>query len=259
MLLKYDSSFAFQWVRNREHATFDYVNKIGLHEGKVFWSLVEYQQGSNVTRKLISFSVAGAPEDSIQSAVSGAGGGRPAFSMNSGGTGLLAYNIGPRFVFKLVDSALNTIWKDSTNLVGNLDAYPIAADFSGGKMVVSAAHNADTLRLAGIALSNPNTGGQLINNDVFIACWKVPLAVSVLQWRTTTGTLAEIYPNPATDFLWLKNVSSSAKVVCLDAAGRQVFDQTGAAALSVQALPTGLYLLRMVQNGREQVLRFEKE
>ena len=258
MLLKYDSNFQFQWVRNREHVTFDYINKIGFSGNKVFWSLVEYRPGSAEIRKLIRFSATGTPEDSTQEVVSGADGGRPVFSMTAGGTGFLTYNIGPRFVFNLVDTGLNTVWKDSTNVVGNLTPYPIITDVAGGKIVIAATHVADTLRLANQALPNPNAGGLFLNSDVFMACWKAPASVpaSIKRGGSVGGSLAELYPNPTIAYLWIKNISPAAIITCLDANGKDLFTLKGTNVIDVRSLPAGLYFLRIWQEGQEQILRF---
>lgn len=260
MLLKYNPNFQFQWVRNRRHVTQDLINKIGVAGNKVFWCVVDYNQGIKGTRKLIRFDTTGSPEDSLQQSIPSADGGRPVFSMAQGGRGLLAYNIGPRFVFNVVDTGLNIVWKDSTNVVGSLDQYPLAVDMGLSSMVFSAAHNADTLRIAGKKLGNPNAGGMLLNSDVFVAYWSAPVATFMRDKEKVSVKLPHLYPNPTTAYLWIKNTSASATIICSDAAGKHLFVTKETNYLNVQALPAGQYFLRIQQeaDGQEQVLRFEK-
>lgn len=62
-----------------------------------------------------------------------------------------------------------------------------------------------------------------------------------------------ISPNPANDFLWVKNLPASSRLLLTDLSGKTRFSQNpenGEAQLDLSGLQSGIYLLQIVANGQ---------
>jgi len=79
---------------------------------------------------------------------------------------------------------------------------------------------------------------------------------NLYPWSTFDGhgLVGKIYPNPASDRLWIElNSAESATITAVDMVGREVFRAEGfrsGESLSVAGWAKGLYTLRIVQQGR---------
>lgn len=91
-----------------------------------------------------------------------------------------------------------------------------------------------------------------------------PLArVSVLDAQVDAPVESKVFPNPAIDFLRFQKFSDGDGVLSiLDISGRMVSEtliQDDITSIDVQALPSGLYLLRFTQGDKTECLRFVKQ
>jgi alpha-tubulin suppressor-like RCC1 family protein len=72
----------------------------------------------------------------------------------------------------------------------------------------------------------------------------------------------KIFPNPVSDILTIRNPTgvSFEKVVITDLTGKKVREQTGnQSMIDVSQLPTGMYLLQIISEGKKSVTKFIKQ
>lgn len=73
------------------------------------------------------------------------------------------------------------------------------------------------------------------------------------------GTVLGLFPNPATDVLYLSGAKARVAVSVVDISGKRVYEGTMEnGQLDVRALPAGLYTLQVSENGARTNLRFTK-
>ena len=66
-----------------------------------------------------------------------------------------------------------------------------------------------------------------------------------------------LYPNPSSDMIYVSGASNIERIELLDLNG-MILEKTNATQLNVQALPTGMYLIRCTMNGVTATKRFTK-
>jgi hypothetical protein len=70
----------------------------------------------------------------------------------------------------------------------------------------------------------------------------------------------ELYPNPASSTLTIRNLTSTKSVTMIDATGRQLSIQfIGESTIDISVLPAGFYSIQVIEPKRRVVKRFMKE
>ena len=78
---------------------------------------------------------------------------------------------------------------------------------------------------------------------------------------STNNTTINVYPNPTKGLLTIE-LTTTSKVVVTNAIGQLVFDATlesGAHHLDIQDQPTGIYIVKVTENNKQQALKVIKE
>lgn len=119
---------------------------------------------------------------------------------------------------------------------------------------------------------NPNTGlapGTQIKNKGYIYFDSNPavitntalntIAIPTAVYAVTTPGNVNIYPNPATDRLYVENMNSGT-ITIVNAGGAVVMERavSGKAELNISHLPAGIYILKAIDNNSTTVKRFTK-
>jgi hypothetical protein len=66
-----------------------------------------------------------------------------------------------------------------------------------------------------------------------------------------------VYPNPSSDMIYVSGSQNVEKIELLDLNG-MLLETTATSYMNVQALPTGMYLIRCTMNGVASTKRFTK-
>ncbi|UOQ99394.1 T9SS type A sorting domain-containing protein [Hymenobacter sp. 5317J-9] len=84
---------------------------------------------------------------------------------------------------------------------------------------------------------------------------------SVVSARWSAVAAVELYPNPSSDKVYLNGLDGTVRFRVLNEMGKTLMtgETTGAAGVSVQALPAGMYLLELVTEGGRTVQRFARQ
>ncbi|WP_317191264.1 T9SS type A sorting domain-containing protein [Hymenobacter sp. BT523] len=84
---------------------------------------------------------------------------------------------------------------------------------------------------------------------------------SVVSARWSAVTAVELYPNPSSDKVYLNGLDGTVRFRVLNEMGKTLMsgETTGAAGVSVQALPAGMYLLELVTETGRTVQRFARQ
>ncbi|HRO43974.1 MAG TPA: DUF4397 domain-containing protein [Flavipsychrobacter sp.] len=146
-------------------------------------------------------------------------------------------------------------------------------DASGSTTVQSYSAPLQTLSLQGAALTvlasgflTPanNSGGPSLGLYVALPVGGslIPLPVATTNVSQISGknSAVKIYPNPANDRLFITGLSNEAQLYIMDFTGKiQQSETIGMQTeVNVSNLSEGTYLVKVVSNGNEQVLRFVK-
>lgn len=70
-----------------------------------------------------------------------------------------------------------------------------------------------------------------------------------------------VYPNPSTDFIQLENAMDESQVLIYNLSGVQVANrmlETGSDTIEINHLPAGTYIVRVMKDGQQQTLKFQK-
>ncbi|MBD2723957.1 T9SS type A sorting domain-containing protein [Hymenobacter armeniacus] len=84
---------------------------------------------------------------------------------------------------------------------------------------------------------------------------------SVVSARWSAVTAVELYPNPSSDKVYLNGLDGTVRFRVLNEMGKTLMsgETTGAAGVSVQTLPAGMYLLELVTETGRTVQRFARQ
>ncbi|MEG1591593.1 MAG: T9SS type A sorting domain-containing protein, partial [Chryseobacterium sp.] len=95
--------------------------------------------------------------------------------------------------------------------------------------------------------------GWTITNDVMGTC--------ILSTSEYPGVKEfSIYPNPAHDIIYLKNISNAKSFVITDLSGRIVMkDSLNKDFINIQNLTSGTYILELITKEKIQSLKFIKK
>ncbi len=69
----------------------------------------------------------------------------------------------------------------------------------------------------------------------------------------------EIYPNPVTDYLSLKNAGTDASYQVWNTAGQVLYRGTNITQVNMSSWPAGIYCLAIIRAQQKQVVRFVKQ
>lgn len=124
---------------------------------------------------------------------------------------------------------------------------------------VAPSTSAGTLNLY-VAANAANNNGSASGDHIYTAQLAIAesTTTAVADEQTLAAAALMVFPNPATDRLWLTGPATAGaqEVVLLDAVGREVFHQTDATAdLDVRNLPAGHYTLRLTTVTGESLSR----
>lgn len=118
---------------------------------------------------------------------------------------------------------------------------------------------AGTLNLY-VAANAANNNNASSGDHIYTAQLAIPVnsTTAVVDEQTLAAAALMVFPNPATDRLWLTGpaTASAQQVVLLDGLGREVLQQADATAdLDVRHLPAGNYTLRLTTATGESLTR----
>ena len=174
----------------------------------------------------------------------------------------------------------NTAGIDFNSLAVNntLLEHPIAANLLnvaktniiiGSPMFTDSTNNVFTLKAgspaidagtqSGLNLSTKDLGGteRVLGSEIDLGCYEYNPTASV---KNRTYNSISIYPNPTTGLLNIQNQQPINQVTVTDITGKVLIDiKTQKSILDVSQLPTGVYILKVIENGTLATARFIKQ
>jgi len=177
---------------------------------------------------------------------------------------------------------MNTMFTGSTQFNQSLENWNLKALFSANNMLSNTGLDCNNYSRTLMKWSNnPNTPNNILLQDV--TPLQYSLAVNSERnillskgWIITGDTgsechmlgisennlkdLVSIYPNPVTDFIYLKNIQGVKNYIILDMSGRIIMkDSLSKDEINVQTLTTGNYILQIITKDKIHSLKFIKK